>query len=68
MRALAIDVMPRFVACILEEHPRVDVSLRGSNSNMVMDRVAAGQCQEAVQVMEGAAWEDRDSPRSCPKR
>lgn len=45
MPALAIGFLPRFVARFLEGRPRVDMSLWGSSSNMVMDWVAAGQCE-----------------------
>lgn len=45
MPALAIGFLPRFVARFLEQRPRVDVSLWGSSSTVVLDWVAAGQCE-----------------------
>ena len=45
MPALAIGFLPRFVARFLNERPRVDVSLWGSSSTVVLDWVAAGQCE-----------------------
>ena len=45
MPALAIGFLPRFVARFLVERPRVDVSLWGSSSTVVLDWVAAGQCE-----------------------
>ncbi|MCW2240049.1 LysR substrate-binding domain-containing protein [Azospirillum canadense] len=45
MPALAIGFLPRFVAQFLEQRPRVDVSLWGSSSTVVLDWVAAGQCE-----------------------
>jgi DNA-binding transcriptional LysR family regulator len=45
MPALAIGFLPRFVARFLEQRPRVDVSLWGSSSTLVLDWVAAGQCE-----------------------
>ncbi|WP_431856080.1 LysR substrate-binding domain-containing protein [Azospirillum sp.] len=45
MPALAIGFLPRFVARFLEPRPRVDVTLWGSSSTVVLDWVAAGQCE-----------------------
>lgn len=45
MPALAIGFLPRFVAGFLEARPRVDVSLMGSSSPVVLDWVATGQCE-----------------------
>ena len=45
MPALAIGFLPRFVARFLNERPRVDMSLWGSSSTVVLDWVAAGQCE-----------------------
>ncbi|KAA0680624.1 LysR substrate-binding domain-containing protein [Roseomonas genomospecies 6] len=45
MPALAIGFLPRFVARFLSQRPRVDVSLFGSSSTLVLDWVAAGQCE-----------------------
>lgn len=45
MPALAIGFLPRFVARFLEQRPRVDMSLWGSGSTVILDWVAAGQCE-----------------------
>lgn len=45
MPALANGILPRFMARFIKDRPRVDVSLFGSASNMVLDWVATGQCE-----------------------